>query len=131
MPEAELEEEPVVELGAEVSEYPEINFGEYVSVDDEVITSGSRSLDDIIEDQTPEKTADEQSENEMEEEPDVPIPSRHQTLTAIDMIRRYLQSDKLDSSDSDLSNLISLENLILRNTKQLQQKTLDDFFIRL
>lgn len=131
MPEAELEEEPVVELGAEVSEYPEINFGKYVSVDDEVITSGSRSLDDIIEDQTPEKTADEQSENEMEEEPDVPIPSRHQTLTAIDMIRRYLQSDKLDSSDSDLSNLISLENLILRNTKQLQQKTLDDFFIRL
>ena len=100
------------------------NFEEYVSIDDDIIASEPRSLEDIIE-KHQNKNMSEESQGEPEIESIMP-PSRFEALQAINLVRRHMQFE-IESNENFLSQINGLENLIVSNNSQLKQKNSDYF----
>ena len=100
-------------------------FKEYVSLDDNVLTSEAPTDQDII-----EEIKNEKEESDNEDEPiaiEPPPPTSAEAEAACDVIRRYLMSKV--GSESDLLKLCSIEDFVARSVLTgIKQSQISDFF---
>ena len=105
-----------------------VTFEDYLSVDDEIITTGVMTDDDIVEAFT--NTGGEPTLDEIEED-DTPypleVPTSCEALKALKLVQRYFES--LKHSDDSLDLVCQLEvmlNSLLIESKR--QSSITDFF---
>jgi len=99
-----------------------VNVDDYTTVDDNVLTSATRSDEDIIQDIFASRNSSESVHSDEEQEP-VPIkPSTTSVLSAIDVISAHLEylhnSNSAVQKFNDVSNFIMKEHLVNVYTKQ-------------
>ena len=96
-------------------------FEEYVTIDDEVATSGFREVDEIISDNTAgsddESDADDPNTTAEDEEP-----PRNAALEAINLLRRYMATVPNSLCDV-VPDIHKLENFIVMNSLSTARQT--------
>lgn len=109
------------------------NFPHYSTVDDNLVTSSTRTLDEIIADTTTiENLKDEDDEQEEEDDQEEDVePSQTPTITAglhyLKELRKVLSS--LDNSETMLSYANKIDNfLAAKHIQSLKQTKIDTFF---
>ena len=114
-------------LADEIADDPDLApFPEYLNIDDAVVTSEARSLEQICDDQASTSTQDERESDE-EDEPETPVPSLAAALDSLHTFRQYLSS--LAGAEDQISQLNSLKTFTIQDSeKKARQSKLDEYF---
>ena len=108
----------------------DVNLEDFVSFDDDLMTSEIRGVDDIIADHAVAAATANDDANEGDETMDENVPTRNEALGAINLIRKYMYS----SVSNDATNFVYLnriENVIIHsNSMHTRQSTIKDFFTK-
>ncbi|PSN49561.1 hypothetical protein C0J52_09740 [Blattella germanica] len=96
----------------------DVNLEDFVSIDDDLMTSEIRSVDDMIADHA--TTANDDA-NEGDETMEENVSTRNEALGAINLLRKYMYS----SVSNDATNFVYLnriENVIIHNSQGQENK---------
>lgn len=105
-----------------------LNFEEYVTIDDEVATSSFREVDDILMDNAVRSDDDSDADDRnAAPEDEVLVPSRTEALQAINLLRRYMATVPNAFCDA-VPDVHKLENFIVTNSfSKTRQSQITDF----
>lgn len=108
----------------------DVNLEDFVSVDDDVVTSEIRGVDDMIADHAVAAATAEDDSNDGDECIEENVPTRKEALGAINLLRKYISVvPSCLSSDVTNAYLNRIENVIIHNNStSTRQSTIKDFF---
>lgn len=104
---------------------------DFVSVDNGLVTSEIRDVDDMIADHAAATVQDEDSDEEIESAEEN-VPTRNEALGAINLLRKYNITVTPGGVSSDVNSYLNrIENVIIHNSStHTRQTSIKDFFNR-
>lgn len=130
----EFEEEDDLPLSVwlqqkEIKEYNDVlNIDEFINVDDDVLTSGITSSEDIIAEIKAQEKDDQCSDSDVEEETFLETPTNASAVESLENLGRFFEG--IETTDDETFNALSVLRRKLNDAKfcKRKQSTLDYFF---